>query len=108
DRYAIDRSERIEHPRPILLRNHRAAGTLGAAYRGIGVQANDERIAEGSGLVEQADVTAVYQVKTTAGCNKSTAGTAYPSGHLERIRQSRRLGHFYLEIQALQTGDRRY
>jgi hypothetical protein len=74
------------------VRHHRTAGTLGAAYRGIGVQTHDQRITEGSRLIEQADVTAVQQVETAAGCDEPATRAPYPGCDLECVGQRGRFG----------------
>ena len=55
--------KRSENLSAFGLRRHRAAGALDGAYRPIGVEPNNERVAEGSGLLEIAHVARVQEVE---------------------------------------------
>src|SRR4051794_11961040 len=63
----IDAAQRGEHGGAVLLALDGPAGTLQAADRGVGVQADDEAVAERPGGLQRVDVAGMQQVEAAAG-----------------------------------------
>ena len=63
----VDAAQRGEHLRPVVEGGHRAAGALQGADAGVGVEADDEHVAERLRAVQQVDVPAVQQVEASVG-----------------------------------------
>src|SRR5690606_11972533 len=67
DGHRIHAAERRDQQSPVLGGHERPARALEPAYRIVGVDSDDERVAQGPRLVQVLDVAAVQQVEATVG-----------------------------------------
>ncbi len=79
---AIDCFESSEHICALGFIANRSIITLETLYRGIGVEAYDERVALCSRRVENIDVTGVNEIEDTISENDATADRLSPGGCL--------------------------
>jgi len=63
----VDRFERECHLGAFPLRDQRTSGSFHMANAGVGIQREDEEIAEGTCLFEQADVAGMQKVVAAVG-----------------------------------------
>src|SRR6185436_10392487 len=73
---AVDTGESLEHLRPLGLRRDWTLRPLVGANRPVGVEADNQRVAEGPGLLQVAEVADVQQIEHAVGEDDRLAGGA--------------------------------
>src|SRR3954470_6910205 len=77
--------ERLEHRRAVALRAERTVGALQSAHGGIGVQADDQAVAQAAGFCKQRHMAGVQHVEPPAGADHGATAGANVAGEFEGI-----------------------
>ncbi len=80
-----------EQPGPVAVTHQRTAWPLERPDRFVGVQADDESVAQRPGLAQQADVAGVQQVEAAAGGDQPAAFRVDPVGEAEGVGRGVRI-----------------
>lgn len=92
DDYVIDAGECPESKRALSLTLHGACRTFQNTRTGIGIQRDDEMIAEFTGLLKKIDMPGMQQIEAAVGHHQPAARSAQTFAHLDHRSQIDQLG----------------
>ncbi len=94
----VDGVERASHARPFLFGDQRPRGTFETGHAGVGVERENQDVAERPRPFQQADVAGMKKVVTTVGEDDGLAGAAPECARLDQFRTSIKGSHVRIPL----------